>query len=106
MGCDYYKYLYLVIQYVTTDDKNEEEIIELSRSNGYLFGNEWDDSFETRYDYLERLNNEISVPVDLYSNDKWLCLDFKADEYQIYVSRISNLKKLKRIYKVYNIMDR
>lgn len=107
MGCDYYEHLLFCFDYIDKNGnmKYDFEILETNRR--YLFEKDLDYDFETFASYLKRLE-ENSEEINLFVNNKWLCLENRAREYYNVIEKRLNgeLGTLIRVYKKYSYMAR
>jgi hypothetical protein len=94
MGCDFYTYYKVCIEYKKGEEmKLEEHEVEESRERHYFWDSpEWDEDFEDRNDYFERChkqrNDQIEAELSryknahLYKNKQWLCVVDAKNKYQ------------------------
>lgn len=93
MGCDFYTYYKLCIEYKNGDQVNVKEyVFEETKERHYFWEDlEWDNDFEERNDYYERChiyrNEQIKQELlrytneHLYKHNKWLCVFDAKDKY-------------------------
>lgn len=93
MGCDYYTYYKICIQYRKGDTVEiEEEIDEDTRQRHYFYyEEEIDPDFEELDDYNKRRNSEYKnqidnqlqryVKKDIFKDNKWLCIESAKEKY-------------------------
>jgi hypothetical protein len=93
MGCDFYTYYVVRIEYKKGDEiEVESEKIEDTRERHYFWEIEGrDPDFEELNDYYERrhrerekqIDNELShyPKKDIYKNGKWLCIESSKGKY-------------------------
>lgn len=106
MGCDYYKFTFVIFIYKDKDGKEEKYVYELDRVGGYIYGNEYDTDFQTLDDYLDLLNKKQEI-LYIYKNNKWLCLEQNINLYnKIIETEIDNFSELITIYKKYEALSR
>lgn len=94
MGCDFYTYYKVCIEYKKDEEmKVKEHILEESRERHYFWEDlEWDEDFEDRNDYFERCHKHRNDQIDqelsryknvhLYKNNRWLCIVEAKEKYQ------------------------
>lgn len=94
MGCDFYTYYVVRIEYKNGEEvKVEEYKLEETTERHYFLGDlEWDEDFEERNDYFERchihrneqIEQELSryTTAHLYKNNRWLCVSDAKEKYQ------------------------
>ncbi len=93
MGCDYYTYYKICIQYRKGDTVYiEEEIDEDTRQRHYFYyEEEIDPDFEELDDYNKRRNSEYKNQIfiqlqrytkkDIFKDNKWLCIESAKEKY-------------------------
>jgi hypothetical protein len=93
MGCDFYTYYVVRIQYKSGDEvKIKTKEIEETRQRHYFWEiEERDSDFEELNDYYDRchlerqrqVDNELSQypRKDIYKNEKWLCIASSKEKY-------------------------
>lgn len=93
MGCDFYTYYVLCIEYKKGNEvKLERMEIADTRERHYFYGScERDEDFEELNDYWERYerfkreqveNELVNYPTrEIYKNKKWLCLESSKEKY-------------------------
>jgi hypothetical protein len=93
MGCDYYTYYKICIQYKNGDTiEIEEEIDEDTRQRHYFYDvKERDPYFEEIPEYLTRIRKEYQnqienklrgyVRKDIFKDNKWLCIESSKEKY-------------------------
>jgi hypothetical protein len=93
MGCDFYTYYKVCIE--CKDKTVKEHILEDTRERRYFyeFVEEWDEDFETEWEYTKRRNADYDEQIDrvladnyktkeLYKDGKWLCLAHAIEKYK------------------------
>lgn len=94
MGCDFYTYYVVRIQYKKGDEvKIESQEIDDTRERHYFweFGGRRDEDFEELNDYYERLHIQKQQQVDdalrdypkkeIFKDNKWLCIGSSKEKY-------------------------
>lgn len=99
MGCDFYTYYVVYIEYKKDGFvKVKKYEIEDSRERHYFWEDiEWDEDFESRNDYYERVNILHDKQVKealakyrmahLYKEKKWLCIPEAVERYRNILSK-------------------
>jgi hypothetical protein len=93
MGCDFYTYYKVCIE--CKDGSVKEYILEDTRERRYFYEitQEWDEDFETEWEFAKRRNAELDEQIDrvladnyktkeLYKDGKWLCLHQAVEKYK------------------------
>ena len=93
MGCDFYTYYEVCIEYKKGNKtKIKKEILEDTRNRHYFWEiRERDEDFEELNDYYNRCNMERQRQVDdelsryekkiIYKDGKWLCIESSKEKY-------------------------
>ena len=94
MGCDYYTYYVLYIQYKKDNETiTHKEILEETRDRHYIYYiPERDTDFEEEDEYMKRchtyrndhMQNSLSkyTPKDILKDGKWLCVQSAQEKYK------------------------
>jgi predicted Zn-dependent peptidase len=94
MGCDFYTYYVLHIEYNKGEKtKKKEYILEDTRKRHYFYGDySRDEDFEEYDDYIERIRKaekeEINTALlkykkaELFKNNHWLCIPSAQEKYK------------------------
>jgi hypothetical protein len=91
MGCDYYKSLYLCIEYLDNDNVKQNKYILLEKDGGYFLG-DFDSDFMSYNEYFEKME-KLYPDIYLYKDSKWLCLADAIYKYKKEVDKL-NVKEL------------
>jgi hypothetical protein len=99
MGCDFYTYYVVYIEYKSNGEvKIKKYEIEDTRERHYFWDDpDWDEDFESRTDYYERVNiiHERQVEealakyktAHLYKDNKWLCIPDAVEKYRVILNK-------------------
>lgn len=90
MGCDYYKCLYLCVEYMIKEKKELMEIL-LEKNNGYFYG-AYDSDSEDDYDrkndeQMESIEKNYGVKIIFDQNSWKISSNNKIEEYKNHLKR-------------------
>jgi hypothetical protein len=103
MGCDYYRSLYLYIEYLDNDNMIQIKYILLEENGCYFLGDF--DSDLMSYDEYFIEKKKIYPDIELYKDSKWHCVEDAIYKYKSKIDKLP-VKELIKVSKITSFMLR